>query len=176
MEGSSEMNPWTLLDNGALVLSDRANQVHWGPCSMAKLGGFSPRNPWLLDEHGALVLKGNNAGQTGDRTQLEAGSAPANAPPSRGTSPQHPAPPSRIQRDFDMQVASGCLKYTTRIRATRVQSGARTLRPRPSPNNDEIQAPRTPSRGLRRVTNSTSSAATRLVIRTAAEKARQWDD
>ncbi|KAF8208325.1 hypothetical protein K438DRAFT_1755021 [Mycena galopus ATCC 62051] len=202
LTNSSEMNPWTLLDNGALVLSDRANKVHWGTCSMAELGGSSPSNPWLLDKHGALVLQGmiallfrvalltyegNNAGKTGDRTQhVEAGSVHMNGLPSRGstsqpaeTSPRHPAPPSRIldaQSDFDMQVASGRLKYNTRICAMHVQSSTRTLRPRPSPNNDENQAPRAPPRGLRRVTTSTSSAATRLVIRTAAEKARQSYD
>ncbi|KAF8197284.1 hypothetical protein K438DRAFT_1967520 [Mycena galopus ATCC 62051] len=209
MDGSSEMTPWTLLDNGMLVLSDRSNRVHWGTPTMAELGGASLTNPWVLNNHRALVLEGvialfsstrqqdnmghivgqgrQDTGQTGKPDEVEARSVcvcPSylgGTHDSAETSAPRPAPRSPMldaMRDFDVEVASGRLRFDThtRIRTTRIQSNTRTLRRCPSLNNDENQAPRTTPRGLRRVTNSTSSAATQLVIHTAAEKARQFCD
>ncbi|KAF8214806.1 hypothetical protein K438DRAFT_1749888 [Mycena galopus ATCC 62051] len=173
LDGSSATNPWALRDDGVLVLSNRA-PVH-------ALEGSSPSNPWILDKHGGLVLQVQGSKDVVKAAQPEGGEEP-----TRGSA-SHPAetsllplaPHSRILdvlQKFDAEVNSSRLKFNTRICTARIQSNTRTLRPRPSRNNDENQAPRATPHGLHRVTNSTSLAATWLVIRTAAEKARQSYD
>ncbi|KAF8157755.1 hypothetical protein K438DRAFT_1777088 [Mycena galopus ATCC 62051] len=152
LDGSLATNPWALQDNGVLVLSNRAAPVH-------ALEGSSPSNPWVFDKHGGLVLQGDEPTRHSTSDRAKSSQCP-------------PAPHSQSQdllQNFDAEVASGRLNFT-RIRAARIRSNPR---PRPLRNNDQNQAPRATPRGLLRVTNSTSSAATWLVIRSAAEKARQ---
>ncbi|KAF7330702.1 hypothetical protein MSAN_02448300 [Mycena sanguinolenta] len=179
LKGSSELRPWTLLDTRKLVLEGTKKPCRrtWSCATMSEFRGSCAANPWVLNAQGELVLLGAKYAGPKPYSGGSPSSIDSYRPPPRQSSEGSGPPPaevpaegSRILRALngvDTQLASGRIKTSTSIRAAR-EAGSATpcdqRRSRLDKNSRVITWFRSPS---------TSSAATRLVHRTPAERARQ---
>ncbi|KAJ7787843.1 hypothetical protein B0H14DRAFT_3505053 [Mycena olivaceomarginata] len=150
------------------VLSDASNgrRAKWVPATMSEFCGSSVEHPWELDSHGDLVLS----------AAAQAPTVQVSVPPKRKIIDR--GPPSSIIQDPPRPESSLNAEFearrrtpSTHIRAARDRITQTPRNGRPSLTSDQNHGPRRAA-----VAPTTSSAATRPVRRTAAEKARRSDD